>query len=139
MLKGKLKFIVAIIIIAGALSYLVFAGVKDTMVYYLTISELEAKTPSVYGDRVRVSGNVVPGTIVKDSDGSLKFQITDGNNSINVSYRGIVPDIFKDDVEAVVEGKYSENRQFNADVLLAKCPTKYESDEQLYDLKKENS
>ncbi|MGI9553282.1 MAG: cytochrome c maturation protein CcmE [Thermodesulfobacteriota bacterium] len=139
MLKGKLKFIVAILIIAGALSYLVFAGVKDTMVYYLTISELEAKTPSVYGDRVRVSGTVVPGTIVKDKNGNIKFSITDGENSINVSYAGIVPDIFKDDVEAVVEGKYSRNNEFKADVLLAKCPTKYESDEQLYDLKKENS
>jgi len=139
MLKGKLKFIIAILIIAGALSYLVFAGVKDTMVYYLTISELEAKVPSVYGERVRVSGNVVPGTIVKDMKGNLEFQITDGENIINVAYKGIVPDIFKDDVEAVVEGQYSENKVFMADVLLAKCPTKYESDEQLYDLKKENS
>ena len=139
MLKGKLKFIIAIVLIAGALSYLVFAGVKDTMVYYLTISELEAKTPSIYGDRVRVSGTVVPGTIVKDSAGNLKFSITDGDKIIDVSYRGIVPDIFKDDVEAVVEGKYTENKEFKADVLLAKCPTKYESDEQLYELKKENS
>ena len=139
MLKGKLKFIIAIVIIAGALSYLVFAGVKDTMVYYLTISELEAKVPSVYGERVRVSGTVVPGTIIKDTEGNLKFQITDGDNIIKVAYKGIVPDIFKDDVEAVVEGKYSESKEFKADVLLAKCPTKYESDEQLYDLKKENS
>ena len=139
MLKGKLKFIVAIIIIAGALSYLVFAGVKDTMVYYLTIDELQAKVPDVYGERVRVSGPVVPGPIVKDENGDLEFAITDGNNRIDVMYSGIIPDIFQDDVEAVVEGEYKENNQFEADVLLAKCPTKYESDEQLYDLKKENS
>ena len=139
MFKGKIKFIVAILLIAGALSYLVFAGVKDTMVYYLTISELEAKTPSVFGDRVRVSGTVVPGTIVKDEKGNLEFQITDGTNNIDVAYSGIVPDIFNDDVEAVVEGEYTQEKQFKADVLLAKCPTKYESDEQLYDLKKEKS
>ena len=139
MLKGKLKFIVAIVIIVGALSYLVFASVKDTMVYYLTISELESKVPSIYGDRVRVSGTVVPGTIVKDMYGNLKFQITDDYNSIDIIYSGIVPDIFRDGVEAVVEGKYFDNKEFKADVLLAKCPTKYESDEQLYDLKKENS
>ena len=139
MFNGKLKFIIAILVIAAALSYLVFAGVKDTMVYYLTITELEDKVPSVYGERVRVSGIVVPGTIVKDKEGNLKFQITDGNKSINVAYSGIIPDIFQDDVEAVVEGEYKENNQFEADVLLAKCPTKYESDEQLYDLKKENS
>ncbi len=134
MLKNKLKFIVAIVIIISTLSYLVFAGVKDTMVYYLTVSELKARVPSVYGTRVRVSGAVVPGTIEKNADRDLKFQIADDRGSIDVVYSGIVPDIFRDGVEAVVEGEYFSNNQFEADVLLAKCPTKYESDEQLYDL-----
>ncbi len=133
MLKNQLKFIVAIVIIVGALSYLVFAGVKETMVYYLTVSELESKTPSIYGTRVRVSGVVVPNTIEKGIDGSIKFQIAGGNRSINVFYDGIIPDIFRDEVEAVVEGKYFSNGEFQADVLLAKCPTKYESDDQFYD------
>lgn len=136
MLKGKLKFIIAIIIIAGAISYLVFSGVKDTMVYYLTIEELQAKVPDVYGERVRVSGTVVPGSIVKDGKGNIEFTITDGSNNIDVKYSGIIPDIFADDVEAVVEGNYSQQNVFDADVLLAKCPTKYESDEQLYESQK---
>lgn len=139
MLKGKMKFIIAIFIIAGAISYLVFSGVKDTMVYYLTIDELQAKVPEVYGERVRVSGIVVPGTIVKDSNGNIEFSITDGENNIDVKYSGIIPDIFADDVEAVVEGNYSQQNIFNADVLLAKCPTKYESDEKLYESQKESS
>ena len=136
MLKGKLKFIFAIIIIAGAISYLVFSGVKDTMVYYLTIEELQAKVPDVYGERVRVSGTVVPGTIEKDNNGDIKFKITDGTNKINVNYSGIIPDVFADDVEAVVEGNYTQQNVFIADILLAKCPTKYESDEKLYESQK---
>lgn len=136
MLKGKLKFIFAIIIIAGAISYLVFSGVKDTMVYYLTIDELQAKVPDVYGERVRVSGTVVPGTIEKDNNGDIKFKITDGTNEINVNYSGIIPDVFTDDVEAVVEGNYTQQNVFIADILLAKCPTKYESDEKLYESQK---
>ncbi len=136
MLKGKLKFIFAIIIIAGAISYLVFSGVKDTMVYYLTIDELQAKVPDVYGERVRVSGTVVPGTIEKDNNGDIKFKLTDGTNKINVNYSGIIPDIFADDVEAVVEGNYTQQNVFIADILLAKCPTKYESDEKLYESQK---
>jgi len=139
MLKGKIKFIIAIVIITGALSYLVFSGVKDTMVYYFTIDELQAKVPDVYGERVRVSGTVVPGTIVKDNTGKLEFQLTDGNNKIDVKYSGIVPDVFADDVEAVVEGSYTQDNVFNADVLLAKCPTKYESDEKLYESQKGSS
>jgi cytochrome c-type biogenesis protein CcmE len=52
-----------------------------------------------------------------------------------VTYEGIVPDVFADEVEAVVEGVYAKNDVFEADTLLAKCPTKYESTDSLYDEK----
>ncbi len=132
MLKGKLKFIVAIVVIALAVSYLVYGGVKDTMVYYLTVKELKSRVPSIYGEKIRVSGKVVPGSIKHGADGALEFSIADGGGDIAVAYSGIVPDIFKDNVEAVVEGEYTPKNVFEADVLLAKCPTKYESTEALY-------
>lgn len=132
MLKGKLKFVIAILVIALAVSYLVYGGVKDTMVYYLTVDELKSRVPSVYDERVRVSGTVVPGTINHGPDGLLEFQITDGGEKVDVAYSGVVPDIFKDEVEAVVEGVYTDKNVFQADTLLAKCPTKYESTEDLY-------
>ncbi len=132
MLKGKLKFIIAFVVIALTVSYLIYGGVKDTMVYYFTVEELMAKVPDIYDSRVRVSGNVVPGSINTEDNDILFFSITDGKQNINVSYRGIVPDIFKDDVEAVVEGRYGEDNVFKADTLLAKCPTKYESTDELY-------
>ena len=135
MLRGKMKFVVAIAIIAFTVSYLVYGGVKDTMVYYLTVEELKAQVPDVYDTRVRVSGTVVPGSIIKDIDGALEFQITDGAQVVDVEYNGIIPDIFADDVEAVVEGEYAKNDVFEADTLLAKCPTKYESTDSLYESK----
>ena len=135
MLKGKIKFIVAIVVIALTVSYLVYGGVKDTMVYYLTVEELKAQVPEVYESRVRVSGTVVPGSIIKENTGALEFQITDGAQTIDVQYEGIIPDIFADDVEAVVEGEYAKNDVFEADTLLAKCPTKYESTDSLYETK----
>lgn len=138
MLKGKIKFIVAIAVIALTVSYLVYGGVKDTMVYYLTVEELKAQVPEVYESRVRVSGTVVHGSIIKENDGSLEFQITDGTQTIDVQYEGIIPDIFADDVEAVVEGEYAKNDVFEADTLLAKCPTKYESTDSLYENKEDS-
>lgn len=132
MLKGKLKFIVAIFIILSTVSYLVYGSAKDSMVYYLTVDEMTDRVPDIYNERIRVSGIVVPGSIQKEPDGSLKFRITDGNDTISVDYKGIIPDIFKDEVEAVVEGEYTREKIFKADILLAKCPTKYESDEELY-------
>ena len=132
MFKGKLKFIIAIVVIALAVTYLVYAGVKDTMVYYLTVQELKDQVPSIYDDRVRVSGIVVPGTIENSVGEPLRFTITDGVESVDITYEGIVPDIFRDDVEAVVEGVYTRDNVFVADTLLAKCPTKYESTDSLY-------
>lgn len=131
MIRGKIKFIIAIGVIALTLSYLVYGGVKETMVYYLTLDELMDRVPSVYEERVRVSGTVVPGSIRKEIDGSLEFKLTDGEQVMGVKYRGIIPDIFRDNVEAVVEGAYTPGGVFEADVLLAKCPTKYESEDKL--------
>ncbi len=126
MSRGKVKFVIGIGVIALTLTYLVYGGVRDTMVYYLTVGELKGRVPSVYKDKVRVSGTVVPGSIKKSIDGSLEFKITDGKQAIDVQYRGIVPDIFRDNVEAVVEGLYTQQNVFQAKVLLAKCPTKYD-------------
>jgi cytochrome c-type biogenesis protein CcmE len=131
MLKGKRKFIVAITVIAVAIAYLVYGGVNDTMIYYLTVQELKDKVPSVYQQKVRVSGKVVPGSIRNEIDGSLEFTIADGEETLDVKYKGIVPDIFKDDIEAVVEGLYTPDNVFVASLLLAKCPTKYESTDSL--------
>jgi len=132
MFKGRLKFIVAIGIISLTVAYLVYAGVKDTMVYYLTIDELKDRVPEVYDDKVRVSGTVVEGSIKNDLDSSLEFQITDGDQVVNVFYKGIVPDVFREGVEAVVEGNYQPGNVFKAKLLLAKCPTKYESEDSIY-------
>jgi len=131
MFRGRIKFIIAIGVIALAIAYLVYGGVRDTMVYYLTVEELKERVPGVYEQKVRVSGNVVAGSIKKSLDGNLEFKIADGGDSIDVIYKGIVPDIFKDGVEAVVEGNYTSENIFKADLLLAKCPTKYESTDSL--------
>ncbi len=136
MFKGRLKFIIAISAIIISVSYLIFTGVSESGVYYLKIDELKKGVPSTYKQKVRVSGTVVEGSIDNKVDGRLTFSITDGTESINVKYSGIVPDIFRDGVEAVVEGSYNPDNSFDADLLLAKCPTKYESEDSLQKSKK---
>ncbi len=95
------------------------------MVYYVTVSEL--LTEKKGGDRegLRVTGQVVPGTIERD-DMTLRFQMTDGARAVPVSYRGVIPDTFGDKGEVVVEGVYRANGTFDASFLMAKCPSKYE-------------
>lgn len=134
-MRAKLKFILPLLVIVSLISWLVFAGVKDSMVYYITVDELLEDVPGIYGQKVRVSGTVVHGSIRNELDDSLRFTIEDGEGKIDIEYDGIIPDIFADGVEAVVEGKLSADNVFEADLLLAKCPTKYESEEALYQRK----
>ena len=122
--------------IVSLISWLIFAGVKDSMVYYITVDELLEDVPDIYGQKVRVSGTVVHGSIQNELSDSLRFTIEAGEGRLDVEYDGIIPDIFTDGVEAVVEGKFSSDNVFMADLLLAKCPTKYESDEAPYQRKK---
>ena len=127
MRAGKSKLFIVAVIVVLALGYLVYAGVRESMVYYLTLDEMFERVPEIHSSKIRVSGKVVPGSIVKDIDGSLEFSIADEEHNLDVMYKGIIPDIFADDVEAIVEGTYTEAGVFQADLLLAKCPTKYES------------
>ncbi len=135
-MKARLKFILPLVVIVSLISWLVFAGVKDSMVYYITVDELLEDVPDIYGQKVRVSGTVVNGSIQNELNDSLRFTIEAGEGSLDVEYDGIIPDIFTDGVEAVVEGKLSRDNVFEADLLLAKCPTKYESEEAPYQKKK---
>ncbi len=135
-MKARLKFILPLVVIVSLISWLVFAGVRDSMVYYVTVDELLEDVPDIYGQKVRVSGTVVSGSIQNELDDSLRFTIEAGEGRLDVEYDGIIPDIFTDGVEAVVEGRLSGDNVFTADLLLAKCPTKYESEEAPYQRKK---
>ena len=123
--KKKIKIFVIVLLLF--FSFLIFKAVESSLVYYLTVTEaLEAKSQSQL-KRLRVSGIVEKGSIKKNLDGSIDFNITDFNKIIHVQYKGEIPDIFKDEIEAVVEGNLV-NKTFIANKLFAKCPTKYEDE-----------
>lgn len=126
------KFLIAGGLIIGTICYLMFSGINTSMVYYYTVTELKASADSLAPRGVRVSGHVLPGSIEKDDSGSkVEFSVFDKetNQSIFVTYSGIIPDTFKDSSEVVVEGLYHpESDSFKAHTLLAKCPSKYEEE-----------
>lgn len=135
-MRANRGFVAAVAVIVCLVSWLVFAGVRDSMVYYVTVDELFSQAPEIYGDKVRVSGTVVSGSIRNEIDDSLRFTMAAGGGTLDVEYDGVIPDIFADGVEAVVEGELLADNVFRADLLLAKCPTKYESEDSLYERKK---
>ncbi|MDM7915060.1 MAG: cytochrome c maturation protein CcmE [Candidatus Eisenbacteria bacterium] len=117
------RFLIGFVLIALAIGLFVARGAKKSMVYYVTVSELLAQPRNSEG--LRVTGTVVPGTIQRD-DLVLRFEMTDGTKALPVEYKGIVPDTFGEKGEVVVEGAYHAGGSFEANFLMAKCPSKYE-------------
>ncbi len=133
MKKKKLKFIIGGSIIITAIAYLAYAGMRDTnvLIYYNTPSELLDKGKAAYNNGIRISGRIEDGSINWDADKlDLSFRITDGKNTIPVIYHGIVPDTFKYGVDVVIEGKLNVDDTFQATELLAKCPSKYDAEDE---------
>ncbi|GCE25895.1 hypothetical protein KDA_13790 [Dictyobacter alpinus] len=125
--RVPLSFILAGIAILGAMIYLVYANTQSSAVYYLTVPELHHCSDCV-ARSVRVSGIVEKNTIKRnDQTQSVSFSITDSNQTLPVTYSGVVPDIFKPGVQVVVEGHYTGSGPFEAQTLLAKCPSKFQS------------
>lgn len=129
-MKGKkTKFIIGGVLIFSVVGYLVYSGVRETTVYYMTPTELVAKGSSVYNTGVRACGKIKDGSINWDPIAlELNFVLIDGKESIPVHYKGVVPDAFKYGVEVIVEGKFVEGKVFEATELLTKCPSKYEAE-----------
>ena len=119
-------------IVLSSLGFLLYTGLNANMVYYFHVDEYIQKATSLQGETVKVNGKVVEGTIAKKQM-NYRFTISgvQQENRINVEYNGVVPDTFKDGSDVVVEGQYDSKAQvFRASTLLAKCPTKYEPNQQ---------
>lgn len=132
------RLAVAVTLVGGAVAWLVFAATRQNLTYYYEIDELGAATTKT-DEKIRLAGDVVPGSIVRD-DGTrrIRFAIrgTDapvGSPEVPIVYGGTVPDIFRPDIQVVVEGRLDEGGTFHAETLLAKCPSKYQAEGALDD------
>ena len=121
------KIVVGGIIILLAVAYLVVAALPAGTAYYITVSELAEMGARAQTQQTRVSGNVVPGTIARNAESQeVRFQVEDASGRLTVVYSGIVPDIFGDDIQVVVEGAQGADGVYHAHTLLAKCPSRFE-------------
>jgi cytochrome c-type biogenesis protein CcmE len=134
--RARTKFIIGGILVLGTAGYLMATSIGETGVYYLTPGELATKVQgdsTFYDTGVKMGARVVPGTIVREPGGrSVAFSVTDGSQTIPVTYRGIIPDTFTDSVDVVVEGRYRRDGTFVATTLLAKCASRYENAPEKY-------
>lgn len=124
--RRYLRFGAVIAVIVVALGYLAFTGVQDSKSYYVTINELNKMGPEAYSKRLRVAGNVAPGSIKRQGT-HAEFLLIEQERTLPVVYSGseALPDTFKDDAQALAEGKFGRDGVFHATNIQAKCASKY--------------
>src|SRR3984957_3085046 len=124
--KTYVKFGGATAVIFLLLGYLAYTGVQDSKSYYVTIKELHTMGNSAYSKRLRVAGNVQPGSI-KRTGTHVQFVLIEQDQTLSVDYTGTEapPDTFKDDSQALADGKIGPDGVFQAKALQAKCASKY--------------
>jgi cytochrome c-type biogenesis protein CcmE len=124
MMKRNRRFLIGGLIVLGALAYIIYGGMQEAIVYFVTPSELKAKesTPDRF---VRMGGMVVKGSLKKDLQNlTYRFELTDGTASVPVFFRGVPPDLFTEGKGAVVEGRLTDG-VFHATTIMAKHAEEY--------------
>lgn len=136
MFKNR-RFFIGLVGVAAVVTYLIWTGVSETMVYYMTPVELMARTtsdPTLHQVGIKVSGRIVKGSweLVSGEELIHRFAVEDLEDpgvAFPVVYQGLLPDTFNDreNVEAVVEGRFREDGVFEATTVLTKCGSRYEA------------
>lgn len=146
------KFMIGGLLILAAVVYLIASSTQASAEYFMTVDELKAEGPSAINKSVRLSGAVLGDTIQYDASTlTLTFEIAHvpGDNNeiealgglavvlhnaasdpslarIKVLYEGVMPDLLRNEAQAIMTGTLGKDGVFHAEELLLKCPTKYE-------------
>jgi cytochrome c-type biogenesis protein CcmE len=116
--------VLALLAVLGAV-LLAMWGLKDRAAYFYTPADVVAGK-AVAGKAVRLGGMVERGSVKRDRDGvTTRFTVEDGEARVLVSYRGILPDLFREGSGVVAEGKLARDQTFVADNILAKHDERY--------------
>lgn len=116
----------AAVLLVAAFGYLIYGGVEENLVYFLTPSELVAKGDKAVDRPVRLGGQVVPGSVEWNAESlNLRFRVTDGTREIAVHSKGAPPQMFRPGIGVVVEGKLARNAVFESHSLMVKHSNEY--------------
>lgn len=122
----------AVLAVAVALMLNAF---RDSIVFFNSPSDVVEKRIEP-GTRIRLGGLVKDGSLVRGNNLNVRFEITDGKTEIPVTYRGVLPDLFREGQGVVAEGALGGGGVFDADTILAKHDETYMPKEVVDALKK---
>ena len=117
---------VAALAILGTFGFLIYGGIGENLVYFLTPQELFARGDKAYDVPLRLGGQVVPGSVEWNADKvDLRFKISDGVQTVAVHSSGAPPQMFRDGIGVVVEGRYNRARVFESTSVMVKHSNEY--------------
>ena len=128
-MKKRIKYkpIIISAVVVMVIGYLIYTGLRYTMIFYLTVSEVLASPTEELTETQKVGGLVTAGSVQWDPKTlKLSFKLEDEQANLIVNYSGVVPDSFKPGTEVIVEGTYRGDGNFWAKTIMPKCASKYE-------------
>lgn len=121
------KWVIGITFIAIGVGIVIATSLPKSMQYYMTVDELMNRKELYVGKQIKIAGRVSAGSVQKlDRNLNWRFRVENENQGIWVSYRGGMPDTFKEGAEVVVTGTLEPSYEMSATDVLAKCASKYE-------------
>jgi cytochrome c-type biogenesis protein CcmE len=122
----RLGLIAGAVAILSGFGYLLYGGIGENLVYFLTPGELLARGEQAFDAPVRLGGQVEPGTVVWNADAlDLRFVLTDGGQQVTIHSRGAPPQMFRDGIGVVVEGKLTRAGVFESTSVMVKHSNEY--------------
>jgi cytochrome c-type biogenesis protein CcmE len=119
----RLYLVLATLVVLGIAATLILRALNEELVFFLSPSQIVDKQPNA-GQQIRLGGLVEAGSVAKSGE-IVTFSVTDLNKAVKVTYRGLLPDLFREGQGVVVEGAFDGSGQFMASEVLAKHDETY--------------
>lgn len=134
--RQRLSLLIVVLLLVGGATGLTLAALQDKVAFFVAPADLARVDPPP-GRQLRLGGLVEAGSVRRDGDGTVRFVLTDGTGRVPVSYKGILPDLFREGQGVVTQGALLPDRSFAADEVLAKHDENYMPKEVADALKRE--
>ena len=121
--KLRLFYILLVLVILSLSIFLILKSLEENVVYFQSPSEIKSIS-EIESKKLRIGGMVKKNSIIINSD-EINFIITDFKNEVNVTYSGVVPNLFEEEKGVVAEGYLKDRNFFIASKILAKHDENY--------------
>ena len=122
--KSRIIFLVIAVLAVSGVVFFIFKSLEKNIVYFFSPTEIFNQSNISYDKKIRIGGLVKENSVDK-IETSVRFIITDLKNDINVSYDGILPNLFSEGKGVIAEGRLMDKKYFIADTILAKHDENY--------------